>query len=556
MKRILVLTEHDDCTDLTRLPLTDYAAVILAFWASPEFAARVKHAGAKECWRLNELVTDYATLVGRAYRLAHDFILRVPAYRNVNPLLGSENTIANALLTPLIAAEIVRGIRERGQADTLVFLSPSDSQRAFAWLTSTRVLSNTEATKRHHAGGRLGAFFNLVREARRDRDWGQVFWTPIAVLDRRYTARQRVWQRAAIERGGNLCYSSYVNYSRTLAKHVAHFNTPPHWVINNHSAQIGLPANTRAQWLWQFGAIRHDSSMIVREARTALAHAPDSDGLPLRAILESDSQVRDVFDKVLPLTLAEIDLMNALLDETVPDAVWVANQWGSEAALIQLARAKKIPVTQVQHGVLEQYYHYAPIYSEHFWVWGEFWKRAVNPAEQSKVAVMNPGFEVRPSAHARSDATQARVTFFTAPAHVALFWNPSVAVWETVTLLDALSARGHSITVRVHPADRIELYQRAWRKHCGPIPARVGFNKGGSLEPVLAQTDVALMAFSTVFLNCLASGIPVVGMGWYDFMWRQAMMDGGYIRFADSMASVPDAITSPSSLPAWHALLA
>jgi hypothetical protein len=553
VKSLLLLTEHDDCTDLAQLPLSEYAAVILAFWASPEFVARVKHAGAKACWRLNELVTDYAALADRAYRLAHDLIARVPLYRNVNPLLGSENTIANALLTPLIAAEILRGIRERGQADTLVFLSPSDTQRAFAWLTPTRVLSNTESTKRHAAGGRLGAWLQLVREARRDRDWAQVIWTPIEVLDRRYTVRQRVWRHATPPpRGGIVCYSSYINYSRTLAKHAVHFDAPPHWVINNHSAQLGLPANVRTHWLWQFGAIRNDLS-IARELRVQVQA---TDGLPSRAILESDSQVRDVFDKVLPLALAEIDLMDALLDQTKPDAVWVANQWGSEAALIQLARAKKIPVTQVQHGVLEQYYHAAPIYSDRFLVWGEFWKRAINPAEQSKVVVVNPGFEISQSARTHSGETQPRVTFFTTPAPIALFWNPSVALWETVTLLDTLNARGHAVTVRVHPADRIEAYQHAWREHCGRLPARVSFEKGGSLEPVLAKTDVAMMAFSTVFLNCLASGIPIISTGWYPFMWQAQLQAGGYIHLADSLAQAQASVDLPLSAPPPNDLLA
>lgn len=546
MSSILILTEHDDCTDLPRLALNEYAAVILAFWASPEFAAQVQRAGARICWRLNDLVGDYVALVQRAYRLAHDFIARVPPHCNVNPLLGFENTIANALLMPLIATDILRALRERvPNVDTLTFLSHNDTQRAFALITSTRVLKPIETTKRRAAGGRIGAWLNLVREAQRDHDWAKVIWTPIEVLDRRYVARQRLWHRANVARGGVLCYSSYINYSRTLAKHAKYLDAPPRWVINNHSAQIGLPASVRAQWLWQFDAPIEHPSKWMNEISTPI----DSDNIPLRAIVQSNQEIREVFARTLPLALAEVDLMNAMLDATQPAAVWVANQWGSEAALIQLARAKKIPVIQVQHGVLEQYYSCAPIYSDRFLVWGEFWKRAVNPSEQSKVAVMNPGFEIGKAMHSQSNDAQPRVTFFTAPANIALFWNPSVALWETTTLLTDLHARGHSIMVRVHPADRIEMYRRA-------LPSDVSFSKGGSLEAVLDQTDVALMAFSTVFLNCLASGIPVIGTGWYPFIWQAPLNAGGYIRFADSLGQTQAFIASPPAVPAFNDLLA
>ncbi len=560
MKRVLILSENDDCADPSRLPLSDYDSVALAFWSSPEFVERVKRAGAKECWRLNDFVPDYAALVCRAYFVGHAVAERAPQYRGVNPLQAWENTLANALLTPLIAAQILNGLRER-QPDLgeICFLSQSDTQRAFEIVSQNsfpsprlRVLNEREATKRHHANGRLGAWLLLAREAQRDRDWAQVAWVPVEVLDRRYVWRQRLWRHSSFSRGGIFFYSSYVNYSRTLAKHAAHFDSLPQWIVNNHSARLGLPNGARWHHLWQFGAGIRDTATFLQVLRAAVNQSPErADGLPLRAILQSNAEVQEVLFRTLPLVLAEIDLMDAAIQELQPDSVWVANQWGSEGALIQAARYRRIPVTQVQHGALEQYYDCAPIYSDRLLVWGEFWKRAVNGAEQSKVQVVNPGFEVSAKAvRSNRGESMPRVTFFTAPANVVLFWNPSVVLWETVALLDELTTRRHSMTVRVHPADQIDKYRQAWIKHCGRLPDGVSFEKGGSLEPVLAKTDVALMAFSTVFLNCLASGIPVVGLGWYPFMWQAQLQEGGYIRFANSLGKVKcltDLPPSPAS---------
>jgi len=93
--------------------------------------------------------------------------------------------------------------------------------------------------------------------------------------------------------------------------------------------------------------------------------------------------------------------------------------------------------------------------------------------------------------------------------------------------------------MRIHPRDRIEIWETAWKKFKGSIPEQVRFDKGTPLELCLRETDLAIMIYSTVFLDCLRYGIPVVSLGWYPTVWREPLERAGVVTFARSLKDVP-----------------
>lgn len=544
-KSLLILQAADDCVRPGHLSLTSHDAVAVAFWASPEFLARLERAGTRIAWALGQMARDYSNIIKQLYALARHYLKVVPLYREINPLVGWEVAIANALVIPVVAFKAHRHVLSEYSAKPRVnFLTPGDFQRAFFSISTdggarlTISPGNGFSGRRRSPVHRLISFWRLCGEAYRDGDPARLIWTPLEVLDGCYKLRTRFWPTSSIAPGGSWFYGSYVNYTHSLGRHAVHRRTSPRWVINNYSARRGLPEGADWHYLWQF--VSSDSRwaehrQTEEEARAAIHQVPAYvDGLPLRALLSANSIICDLLSRALPQFLTEIDLMDAFLERAQPEELWVANQWGSEGFLVQLAKRRGIRVIQVQHGVLEQYYACAPIYSDRFLVWGEFWKQLVNPEARDRVEVVNPGMEVVPVERKRT-AGLARVTFFTAPPDLIPFWNPSVVLWEVITLLHRLVEAGHPIIVRVHPVDRIQTWRSAWIRYAGTLPPQVRFDKGGSLKPVLRETDVAIMFFSTVFLNCLASGIPVVSLGWYPFMWREALEREGVIHFADSI---------------------
>jgi hypothetical protein len=305
--------------------------------------------------------------------------------------------------------------------------------------------------------------------------------------------------------------------------------------------------------IWQLGK-RHEATRLAESLNpTSLAaegHLGASGSVALKDIMQSSPVFEELATSIAPLVSAEVDLLRTGVETAPPREIWVANQWGSEAAVIAVGHKMGIPVTQVQHGSLEQYYGCSPIYSNRFLVWGEMWKQAVNPEEHSKVEIANPGLEVVPASR-RKRTGSPRVTFFTAPVGITgvPFWNPQVARWEVIQLLTRLSDAGHRIVIRVHPADKIENWRRAWAEYGGASSAKVRFDKTSALEDVLVETDIAVMFFSTVFLNCCASGIPVVSLAWYPNMWRELLEREHLVNFADSLSQAFEMVRDLGSHP-------
>lgn len=550
MRRITVYTRENGLPSGS----DDADLACLLFWASPEMRKAIEERLALRCLTLNELVPDYGELNQQAHALARRCVLEMPLYRGINPLQGWETTLASSLLPALVVSRLYEALTERYDEDLeVVFPSGGDFHRLFKRISEchgarirVNVLKRDNPLQESRLVRRLSGFARLAREALRDGDPSRAFWVPLEVLDRSYHIRRALWPPANVTSGGIWYYSSYVNFSRALARHAETAVEQPRWVINNHSARSGLPPNAPWHYLWEFRTARpngHERESVLRRARKAVSEIEGNvGGLPLKELAGKLSVVQELLSHTLPNVLATIDLMIAFFERVRPQSLWIAQQYGGEGTMAQIARRYNVPVIQIQHGLLDQYYGQAPIYSDRFLVWGPFWKELVNPQEQHKVEVTNPGLEMTRAAPPQSDSAP-RVTFFTAPLHhVPPLWNPQVAQWETVTLLERLREAGYRVNVRVHPADHTATWQEAWKRHYGRVPPEVHFDKGGSLEHVLARTDVGLVFFSTVFLNCIASGIPVVGLGWYPLVWQDRLERENMTHFVDSLEEAMTAI--------------
>jgi hypothetical protein len=184
--------------------------------------------------------------------------------------------------------------------------------------------------------------------------------------------------------------------------------------------------------------------------------------------------------------------------------------------------------------LLEQYYACAPLYSDRFLVFGDAWRAALPDSERPRAAVFNPDPPVS-SIVSRAERPPKTLTFFTAPLGEIAFYNPSVARWEAIRILEAARKRGLAITVRIHPRDQIAVWRDAWRAFAGELPPDVRFDKTSPLDRVLEKTDVALMYCSTTMLSCAANGIAPVTLGWYPLIWQPLFAETGAIDIAESL---------------------
>jgi hypothetical protein len=548
MARILFATEHDTLSHFHSLSKSKEDVVVFAFCLSKEAARSIAPNGTREVMRLNDTVGDYSAHVEKAYLLAHSIAETSPLYRGVKPILTLEESLADAFLRCLMIGDIHKALVQRyGGGSQVVFLTESESQNAFSVFNSWRkapfrisVLGKPQRGIRRTAR-RIRALANVVHEAKQESNWSKIISAPLEVVDDRYKLRSALWPEASVKKGGRWFYGSFINSIRILHRYLANLEGESSWVVNRFPAARGLEAGDRWHYLWQFGkpARRIEHERFLQEARKYLATLPSEiDNFPMEVFSASSVFMTYFFKRLLPLVLAEVDLMHVFLERSSPEELWVANQWGSEGGLIQVAKKLSIPVTQVQHGALHRYYPVAPIRTSRFFVWGQFWKDRLKASERGKVEVFNPGLDVVPVEHKRQSTGKKRITFLTAPIHAIMFWHPDAILREVSALVKDLVNNGYAVIMRLHPSDQIAPWRRALEEAIGSITSEVRFSKEESLASVLQETDLAVMFFSTVFLNCVAGGIPVIGLGWYPHIWQKPLEQSGMVHFAASVGEV------------------
>ncbi len=544
---MLVLTPEDELD--REHSLEDAGVVCAAFWSSPQLARRIG-CDPDRFWPLNRIVGSFPDMIRDQYLLARELRTHLEIdYLGIDPLRAMETSIAHLLATPLAAREVCRWILKTHGAGTVVRVGArGDFSEALALVNEAlgRPLDIVRDDDPSAGAGRVASATararRLARRLAAERDPARTVWEAIEATDRTYRLRARLSRPASLSQGvDTCCYSSYVVYSRSLALHASSMPSPPHWVVNSREARRGVPPDAAVSSLWQFRPSRSRARerVLVLDALRAGVHSlpEEKDGLPIRALVLQGSSISSSLLRAAPGYLAEADLMEAFLDRAQPAHVWIANQWGGEGLLAALAEAHGVPVTQVQHAMLEEYFAFSPIYSDRLLVWGGLWRQLANPSERRRVEVVNPGLEMA-GPRTEPKAGGRRIAFFTAPPSLFPMWNRDAVLSEVVLLLARLLEHRARVTVRLHPMDRVETWSSAWSRWIGPVPSGLRFQKGGSLEPLLADTDVAIMFSSTVFLNCLASGIPVISLGWYPFMWRRELEAEGLVHYADDPEEV------------------
>lgn len=67
---------------------------------------------------------------------------------------------------------------------------------------------------------------------------------------------------------------------------------------------------------------------------------------------------------------------------------------------------------------------------------------------------------------------------------------------------------------------------------------RVEYSQGPGLDQILDKTAVAVTYSSTVFLDCLHRGIPIVSFDWHDFAYKSLIEHHRVFHFAKDLADL------------------
>ncbi len=272
---------------------------------------------------------------------------------------------------------------------------------------------------------------------------------------------------------------------------------------------------------------------LVRHMEDAALEAEDS---LARTLLLGGSMFRAYLLRRLPIFIFKARLARKWLLEVKPRMVVVGNP-GTERPLLQLAHESGIPTVCLQHGILGDYYQYCTQPCDSLVVRGPFWKEFVVAPMRKRTRILNPAPTPSSARERRSDGA----ILFVSSIESAL---PTTHPTETSSLIRALlqcaQRERRTLIVRVHPREPLEHYRRLTAKEMRTLPGKVEveFSQGPGLDDILRRSSVAVMYSSTVFLDCLRHGVPIVSLDWLDFSYKELLEKHGVFHFAKSYAEL------------------
>ena len=223
--------------------------------------------------------------------------------------------------------------------------------------------------------------------------------------------------------------------------------------------------------------------------------------------------------------------------QSVKPEMLVVGNAGWERALLLNHDANPIPAVLLQHGVMHWTYAVTDEPVDIFLLRGRFFQRVVNDRLRRKTVVQNVP-EAPPSSTQPSSSVRDSILFITAPYNVPEFFHLQDLRDILRSLLRVSHRMRRPLVMRVHPTETIDSY----RQLVGELERDLGFNsevsysQGSGAEEVLARASVAVLFFSTMFLDCLRHGIPIVSFGWHWFPNKGRFLEESLFNFASTLS--------------------
>jgi len=554
--RILLLDDRFDLLNLKPPEPGFYQAIVCLFWIAPSTKDAISRKTQTPCYGLADLFRDEWDWGKEAHILSSE-IVNEPSNGDESWRTYLDQPLYEELhIIPLLIelAKFVIQLRQKWGLRQLIVEGalPGRSASLLSQVFSNysgliyRPLAYFSQNPAKDRPSLLARLSERLREVVLVGNWKRPVVESMEWLDKTYRWRiawGSLLRKPQVSEKKVTFFSSYENNSRILSSFVDLMPWPVHWVLNNESARRPLPAgSTQHSYIWQYSIPGESASKINnKETRFTTKKTADQAFL-LKSWLATSSTCRSWKRGESSLIAALTKCWEAYLDEARPLLIVMANQWGIEGWFTQIARDRNIPVLQVMHGVLSGYlYTQTPILSDRLVVYGDFWRNLWREDQREKILVYNPKGCFREVKKLLSP--KRRLTFFSWPLLLASFYNSFELMDGFIRIFSRVLSQGdYEVMVRAHPLENPSDFKRRWQRLIGALPAELSIGKYEPLPQVLARTDVALMFRSTVMLNCLASGIPIVMPGWINFGWNPALSNTPGIYLATDFPDLEERI--------------
>lgn len=313
---------------------------------------------------------------------------------------------------------------------------------------------------------------------------------------------------------------------------------PPH--LGDHRTPPRVPGVRYLDDIMLWSGLRGSLGSGRAEEGEARAAASTAEALGRR--FGADVAVASRLEEVRRHRATALDLYGALLDRVAPRVLVVVCAYGREP-LIEAAKARGIPVVELQHGIIYPYhlgytYPAAPktTFPDHLLTFGTYWNAATAyPISSERVhAVGYPAFD------------EARVALERSPGEDVLFVS-QLAVGEPLSRMAVAFAAltGAPVVYKLHPGEIPGWRQRyPWLEAPG---VRVVDDPGSSIYDLFATVRAQVGVFSTALYEGIGLGVPTVVAELPGSEASEPLVRSGYA------ASATDAASLERALGAWGA---
>lgn len=343
-------------------------------------------------------------------------------------------------------------------------------------------------------------------------------------------------------RGGIWFYSTAYNYTRIALEYCEYFPRKLNFLVEDPAtagkalSEIGRDSYTLYAWARASDIPSHAEvgriGKSITEAVASLSLANDE--AVLRNVLLKSEWWDHFVKRLLSFLIFHERAIRRWCDAIRPEMLVVGNS-GWERALLESDPAKQVPSVLLQHGIMHWVYAVADQPVTYFLVRGKFFQNAVNDRLRQKTILCN--YPQKIGATSLAESSRRGILFITMPYRIAPLFHQADLHDILSCLLRASHRLQRPLFIRVHPLERISWYQKLVseiQEHLG-FCCEVVYSQGPGVEDILARSCVAILYFSTMFLDCLSHGIPIVSPDWHWFPNKSHFREAEIFNFASDL---------------------
>lgn len=377
------------------------------------------------------------------------------------------------------------------------------------------------------------------------------FFRRVMPLRSRWASGLRVQAAAKrAPRGGIWFYSTAYNYTKIGLEYEPYLPETMNYLVEDPATGGKRLQELGRDWQLLYGwAERLDIpsnaevGALGKQITSAISAVPLSETENiLRAVFLKSEWWQLFLSRWLAFLIFNSRVLQRWYRSVAPEMILVGNA-GFERALLLHESVREIPVVMLQHGIMHWVFGVTDEPVDVFLLRGSFFQRSVNEKFRRKTLILNSEAPKSPVSRP-GDTVKDSILFITAPYDIPEFFHREDLRDIVRSLMSASRATGRRLVIRVHPMEKISTY----RKLVAGLEPELGFkvdvdySQGPGVEGFLERSCVAVLYFSTMFLDCLRHGIPIISFGWHWFPNRRQFEEEGIFNFASDLKNLEELI--------------